>query len=108
MSQDRLAVDVRGLRKAFGDKVVLDGIDLAALGEAANTLGPTTRDVHALTLQVPGEGDAQMLQHRTEAAALLTEGRSLGEFDLINHAEERAARQRAAPARPEGPSDIAN
>jgi ABC-2 type transport system ATP-binding protein len=35
------AIDVKGLRKSYGDKVVLDGVDLAvAAGTVTALLGP--------------------------------------------------------------------
>ena len=54
------AIDVHGLRKSYGDKVVLDGIDLTVdAGTVTALLGPNgagkTTTVHILsTLRAPG------------------------------------------------------
>lgn len=72
-------------RRIPGGHVLLRFADIAALGEAADTLGPTTRDVHALTLQVPGEGDTQMLHdllHDLDRASIHVESVSVHSPDL--------------------------
>lgn len=57
------AIDVRGLRKSYGDKLVLDGIDLAvAAGTVTALLGPNgagkTTTVHILSTLVRPDGGA--------------------------------------------------
>ena len=69
------AIAVCGLRKAYGDKIVLDGIDLVPgshiqlrftdvveLDTAARILPGSTRDDEALTLRVPGDGGTKSLR----------------------------------------------
>jgi ABC-2 type transport system ATP-binding protein len=61
------AIEVRGLRKSYGDKVVLDGVDLAvAAGTVTALLGPNgagkTTTVHILsTLLRPDAGSATIV-----------------------------------------------
>ncbi|HEY8588046.1 MAG TPA: ATP-binding cassette domain-containing protein, partial [Naasia sp.] len=55
------AIDVRGLRKSYGDKVVLDGIDLTVeAGTVTALLGPNgagkTTTVHILSTLVRPDG----------------------------------------------------
>ena len=55
------AIDVRGLRKAYGDQVVLDGIDLRiAEGSVFALLGPNgagkTTTIHILSTLIPADG----------------------------------------------------
>jgi ABC-2 type transport system ATP-binding protein len=55
------AIDVKGLRKAYGDKVVLDGVDLSvAAGTVTALLGPNgagkTTTVHILSTLVRPDG----------------------------------------------------
>ncbi|MET0844066.1 MAG: ATP-binding cassette domain-containing protein [Mycetocola sp.] len=57
------AIEVRGLRKSYGDKLVLDGIDLAvATGSVTALLGPNgagkTTTVHILSTLVRPDGGA--------------------------------------------------
>ncbi|ALJ19801.1 ATP-binding cassette domain-containing protein [Microbacterium sp. No. 7] len=67
MTDDRSAVVVRGLRKAFGRHVVLDGLDLdVARGEILALLGPngagkTTTIGVLTTLVAPDEGTVRIL-----------------------------------------------
>jgi ABC-2 type transport system ATP-binding protein len=61
MTDPTPAIDVRGLRKSFGDKMVLDGVDLAvARGTVAALLGPNgagkTTAVNILTTLVRPDG----------------------------------------------------
>jgi ABC-2 type transport system ATP-binding protein len=64
--RDDLAVDVRGLRKSYGDRTVLDGVDLAVrAGTVTALLGPNgagkTTTVGILsTLLRPGGGTARV------------------------------------------------
>jgi ABC-2 type transport system ATP-binding protein len=66
MEMTSTAIDVRGLRKSYGDKVVLDGIDLAVgRGTVTALLGPNgagkTTTVHILsTLVRPDGGSASV------------------------------------------------
>ncbi len=70
------AIDVRGLRKSYGDKVVLNGIDLAvAPGTVTALLGPNgagkTTTVHILSTLVRPDGGAA----------------SVGGFDVVREAD---------------------
>src|SRR3954466_13491177 len=69
----RPAIPPTGLRKSFGDKVVLAGIDLSVpAGSVFALLGPNgagkTTTVHILsTLLAPDAGDAQVGAHALRA-----------------------------------------
>jgi ABC-2 type transport system ATP-binding protein len=116
----RLAVRARGLRKSFGDKVVLDGIDLdIAEGSVFSLLGPNgagkTTTVQILsTLLAPDAGEISVdgFDLRREAAAArrtigvtgqfaAVDGLLTGEENLIlmadlRHLGRRQGRARAA------------
>src|SRR5258708_12753556 len=74
----RTAVSVSGLRKAYGTKVVLDGVDLSiAEGEVFALLGPNgagkTTIVRILSTLIPADaGTATVMGHdlRSEAGAV--------------------------------------
>jgi ABC-2 type transport system ATP-binding protein len=74
----RTAVSVAGLRKAYGEKVVLDGVDLTvAEGEVVALLGPNgagkTTIVRVLSTLLPADaGTASVMGHdlRGEAGAV--------------------------------------
>jgi ABC-2 type transport system ATP-binding protein len=74
-SAARPAIAVTGLQKSFGDKVVLDGIDLAVQeGTIFALLGPNgagkTTTVHILSTLIPADGgEAQVAGHDVAAAA---------------------------------------
>jgi len=101
------AISVRGLRKSFGDHLVLDGIDFdVAEGTAYALLGPngagktttiqilttlisadggSVRDDDALTRQVPSEGGVRRLREvldRLDTASVEVDGLSLHTPDL--------------------------
>ena len=67
------AIAVSGLRKSFGEKLVLDGIDLSvAAGTVFALLGPNgagkTTAVHILSTLIPGDGGhAQVADHDVAA-----------------------------------------
>ena len=69
------AIAVTGLQKSFGDKVVLDGIDLAVQeGTIFALLGPNgagkTTTVHILSTLIPADGgDVQVAGHDVTAEA---------------------------------------
>jgi ABC-2 type transport system ATP-binding protein len=69
------AISVTGLQKSFGDKVVLDGIDLAVQeGTIFALLGPNgagkTTTVHILSTLIPADGgEAQVAGHDVAAEA---------------------------------------
>ncbi len=71
----RPAISVTGLQKSFGDKVVLDGIDLAVQeGTIFALLGPNgagkTTTVHILSTLIPADGgEAQVAGHDVAAEA---------------------------------------
>jgi ABC-2 type transport system ATP-binding protein len=74
-SAARPAIAVTGLHKSFGDKVVLDGIDLVAQeGTIFALLGPNgagkTTTVHILSTLIPADGgDVQVAGHDVMAEA---------------------------------------
>jgi ABC-2 type transport system ATP-binding protein len=74
-SAARPAISVTGLQKSFGDKVVLDGIDLAVReGTIFALLGPNgagkTTTVRILSTLIPADGgEAQVAGHDVAAAA---------------------------------------
>ena len=86
------AVSVRGLRKSFGDKVVLAGIDLTvAEGTVFALLGPNgagkTTMVHILsTLIPPDAGEASVAGHdvRTDADGVRTTIGVTGQFSAVD------------------------
>src|SRR5579872_829958 len=87
------AVSVRGLRKAYGEHVVLDGVDLdIAEGEVFALLGPNgagkTTFVRILsTLVSPDAGTATVMGHdlATEPAAIRTEIGVTGQFSAVDN-----------------------
>jgi ABC-2 type transport system ATP-binding protein len=74
-SAARPAISVTGLQKSFGDKVVLDGIDLTVQeGMIFALLGPNgagkTTTVHILSTLIPADGgEAQVAGHDVAAEA---------------------------------------
>jgi ABC-2 type transport system ATP-binding protein len=74
-SAARPAISVSGLQKSFGDKVVLDGIDLTVQeGTIFALLGPNgagkTTTVHILSTLIPADGgEAQVAGHDVAAEA---------------------------------------
>jgi len=74
-SAARPAIAVTGLQKSFGDKVVLDGIDLVVQeGTIFALLGPNgagkTTTVHILSTLIPADGgDVQVAGHNVTADA---------------------------------------
>jgi len=74
-SAARPAISVTGLQKSFGDKVVLDGIDLTVQeGTIFALLGPNgagkTTTVHILSTLIPADGgEAQVAGHDVAAEA---------------------------------------
>jgi ABC-2 type transport system ATP-binding protein len=74
-SAARPAISVTGLQKSFGDKVVLDGIDLTVReGAIFALLGPNgagkTTTVHILSTLIPADGgEAQVAGHDVAAEA---------------------------------------
>jgi ABC-2 type transport system ATP-binding protein len=95
----RLAVSVTGLRKSFGDKVVLDGIDLSvAEGTIFALLGPNgagkTTAVRILSTLIPADGgQASVAGHDVAAepdavrAAIGVTGQFSAVDDLLTGAE---------------------
>jgi ABC-2 type transport system ATP-binding protein len=89
----RAAVEVRGLRKAFGDKVVLDGVDLAIReGEVFALLGPNgagkTTTVQILsTLISADDGTASIMGHdvHREAGAVRRLIGVTGQFSAVDN-----------------------
>jgi ABC-2 type transport system ATP-binding protein len=87
------AVIVTGLRKVYGDKVVLDGIDLSiGEGEVFALLGPNgagkTTTVHILSTLIPADaGTASVLGHdlRTEADRVRAGIGVTGQFSAIDN-----------------------
>jgi ABC-2 type transport system ATP-binding protein len=93
------AISVRGLRKSFGDQVVLDGLDLTvAEGSVFALLGPngsgktTTVDILS-TLTPPDAGDVRVAGHdvtrdpRAVRAAIAVTGQSTAVDDLLTGTE---------------------
>ena len=118
--QPDLAVDVRGLRKSYGDHVVLDGVDLAVpAGTVTALLGPngagktTTVGVLA-TLLAPDAGTVRVAGHDVVAEPqavraaigvtgqvsavddLLTGAENLRLMTALHHLGRREGRERAA------------
>ena len=89
----RIAVSVRGLRKAYGEKVVLDSIDLSiGEGEVFALLGPNgagkTTTVRILSTLIQADaGTASVLGHdlRREAGAVRTEIGVTGQFSAVDN-----------------------
>jgi ABC-2 type transport system ATP-binding protein len=120
MNSSSLAIDVTGLRKAYGDKLVLDGIDLlVAEGTIFSLLGPNgagkTTAVQILsTLITADAGEIRVAGHdlRSDPEAVraaigvtgqfsAVDGLLTGEENLVmmadlHHLGRRAARRRAA------------
>ncbi|WP_029431614.1 daunorubicin resistance protein DrrA family ABC transporter ATP-binding protein [Blastococcus sp. URHD0036] len=93
------AISVTGLRRSFGDQVVLDGLDLTvAAGSVFALLGPngsgktTTVDVLS-TLTPPDAGEVRVAGHdvvgdpRSVRAAIAVTGQSTAVDDLLTGAE---------------------
>jgi ABC-2 type transport system ATP-binding protein len=88
----RTAVSANGLRKAYGDKVVLDGIDLnIGEGEVFALLGPNgagkTTTVRILSTLIPANaGTASILGHdlRREASAVRAVIGVTGQFSAVD------------------------
>ncbi|MBO3751914.1 ATP-binding cassette domain-containing protein [Streptosporangiaceae bacterium NEAU-GS5] len=88
----RAAVSVRGLRKAYGEKVVLDGVDLhIGEGEVFALLGPNgagkTTTVKILSTSIPADGGtAAVLGHDlpAEAAAVRALIGVTGQFSAVD------------------------
>ena len=76
------AIEVRGLRKTYGDQVVLDGIDLeVATGSVVALLGPNgagkTTMVHVLTTLISFDaGEVGSLGTTSGASPTRSAGRS--------------------------------
>ena len=89
----RSAVTVKGLRKAYGDRVVLDGIDLSIReGEIFALLGPNgagkTTTVQILSTLIPADGGtASVMGHdlRREAGAVRGVIGVTGQFSAIDN-----------------------
>jgi ABC-2 type transport system ATP-binding protein len=87
------AVSVNGLRKTYGDKIVLDGVDLnIGEGEVFGLLGPNgagkTTIVRILSTLIPAEaGTATILGHdlRTEAGAIRSVIGVTGQFSAVDN-----------------------
>jgi ABC-2 type transport system ATP-binding protein len=87
------AVSVNGLRKTYGDKIVLDGVDLTIReGEVFGLLGPNgagkTTIVRILSTLIPAEaGTATILGHdlRTEAGAIRSLIGVTGQFSAVDN-----------------------
>jgi ABC-2 type transport system ATP-binding protein len=88
----RTAVSVNGLRKAYGKKVVLDGVDLSiAEGEVFALLGPNgagkTTIVRILSTLIPSDaGKASVMGHdvRDEAGAVRALIGVTGQFSAVD------------------------
>ena len=89
----RNAVSVSGLRKAYGEKVVLDGVDLRiGEGEVFGLLGPNgagkTTIVRILSTLIPADaGTVSVLGHdlRTEAGAVRSLIGVTGQFSAVDN-----------------------
>ncbi len=89
----RTAVSANGLRKAYGKKVVLDGVDLdIGEGEVFALLGPNgagkTTTVKILSTLIPADaGTATVMGHdlRDEAAAVRAEIGVTGQFSAVDN-----------------------
>ena len=108
----RLAIAVTGLRKSFGDQVVLDGIDLAVPeGTIFSLLGPNgagkTTAVQILSTLITADGgDIRVAGHDLAAepdavrAAIGVTGQFSAVDNLLTGDGEPAADGRPAPPRP--------
>ncbi|MFC6085309.1 ATP-binding cassette domain-containing protein [Sphaerisporangium aureirubrum] len=89
----RTAIDVRGLRKSYGDQVVLDGIDLSVPeGQVFALLGPNgagkTTAVRVLsTLTSPDDGEIHVAGYdvRREALAVRSVIGVTGQFSAVDN-----------------------
>ena len=89
----RNAVSVSGLRKAYGDKVVLDGVDLSiGEGEVFGLLGPNgagkTTMVRILSTLIPADaGRASVMGNdlRTQAGAVRSVIGVTGQFSAVDN-----------------------
>jgi ABC-2 type transport system ATP-binding protein len=87
------AIEARGLRKSFGDKVVLDGIDLnVAEGTIFSLLGPNgagkTTTVHILSTLIAADGgEVRIAGHdpRTEPAPVRAAIGVTGQFSAVDN-----------------------
>ena len=87
------AVSVSGLRKAYGEKIVLDGVDLSiGEGEVFALLGPNgagkTTTVKILSTLIPADaGTASVLGHdlRDEADAVRAAIGVTGQFSAVDN-----------------------
>src|SRR5258706_16388664 len=91
--ETRTAVSASGLRKAYGEKVVLDGVDLSiGEGEVFALLGPNgagkTTTVKVLSTLIPADaGTASVLGHdlRGEAGAVRAAIGVTGQFSAVDN-----------------------
>src|SRR6266852_5781797 len=91
--ETRTAVSANGLRKAYGEKVVLDGVDLSiGEGEVFALLGPNgagkTTTVKVLSTLIPADaGTASVLGHdlRGEAGAVRAAIGVTGQFSAVDN-----------------------
>src|SRR5258707_12749195 len=89
----RIAVSAHGLRKAYGEKVVLDGVDLSiGEGEVFALLGPNgagkTTTVKILSTLIPADaGAASVMGHdlRGEAGAVRAVIGVTGQFSAVDN-----------------------
>ncbi len=89
----RTAVSANGLRKAYGEKIVLDGVDLSiGEGEVFALLGPNgagkTTTVRILSTLIPADaGSASVMGHdlRGEADAVRTVIGVTGQFSAVDN-----------------------
>src|SRR5258708_26484918 len=89
----RIAVSANGLRKAYGEKVVLDGVDLSiGEGEVFALLGPNgagkTTTVNILSTLIPADaGAASVMGHdlRGEAGAVRAVIGVTGQFSAVDN-----------------------
>src|SRR5260370_41511675 len=87
----RIAVSANGLRKAYGEKVVLDGVDLSiGEGEVFALLGPNgagkTTTVKILSTLLPADaGTASVMRHdlRGAAGAVAAVNGVTGQFSAV-------------------------